>query len=118
MIGLYRYTYKYTSPDTTSFTFRSPQVRRNQIVELTSASVADYTTANKKLVLGIEDVLGNQYALYVEQSSSKFESHMRGRVFLIEGDRVYGTVVSPTASDVLYFHVHGKVFSNKNMEVA
>jgi len=108
IIGTYNYNMKQTAPDTTSLTILSPKVERGQIVEVTGATVGDYTTKNKKLVLGVRDYAGKDTYLKVTQESSTFSHDINGLWFMIEGDQFFGIIESPTASDVCYFSVHGR----------
>jgi len=113
MIGVYVENRKRTAPDTSNITFISQKVPRNQVVEVESAYIGDYTTANKLLLLGIRDVGGNDVYLAIDQATSTFYTHLDGHVILLEGESLIGVVASPTTNDVCYFSVHGKRYRLK-----
>ena len=107
-IGSLRFASKITAPDTTTITFKMGRVRKNELVKVTAAMVIDYTTANKKLVLGFRDVEGTDHYVQVIQAANIFEAHLTGEIYLIEGEEAIGVVASPTTSAVCYFTVHGE----------
>lgn len=109
-VGIYRWTDKYTAPDTDDVTRKGPKVLRGQLVEITHLSVVNYTTANKSLLVGYEDEKGDTHYFNKHKSSQNYESFLRGRVLLLPGERPIGTVESPSTSDVLYFSAHGVIY--------
>ena len=112
MIGTYVYNITRTAPSTTTLTMTTPKIERNQIIEVTSAYVGDYTTANKKVILGIRPAAGDDVYLPIDQGAETFFTHLNGQAFLFTGDCMVGIVESPTANDVCYFSVHGKRFKS------
>lgn len=109
VIGVYRYERKFTAPDTTTKTFKGRKAPRNCIVIITSGYVVDYTTANKKLIVGREDQSGDQNYIVVEKASGVFTAHLTGEMILQEGDLPIAIVESPTANDVLYCAFYGLI---------
>ena len=110
IVGNYRYDDKFTAPDTDTKTFVGPEVLQGKIVEITSGVVADYTTANKTLVLGYRDAGGSDHYIVVEQGASIKSAQLQGRIFLLSTEKPIAIVVSPTLSDDLYCSFHGIVY--------
>jgi len=108
--GLYRWTEKYAAPDTSDVTREGPIVKRGQIVVLHQLSVVEYTTADKSLLVGFKDAGGNAHYVSHDKGTSKYEAKMRGQMTLTENEKPIGTVLSPTANDVLYFSAFGVVY--------
>ena len=110
IVGNYRFDEKFTAPGTDTKTFVGPPVGRGRILEITSGAVADYTTADKILVLGYRDSSGDDHYVVVEQGSAIKSAQLRGRLFLLPTEKPIALVVSPTASDALYCSFHGIVY--------
>jgi hypothetical protein len=110
IIGNYRFDESFTSPGTDTKAFVGPEVGRGRILEVTSGAVADYTTANKTLVLGYRDAGGTDHYVVVEQGASIKSAQLQGRLFLLPTEKPIAIVVSPTASDVLYCSFHGILY--------
>ena len=117
-IGRFEDKQKQTS-STSTITFKSQQVQRNQQVVVKFASVADYTTANKKLILGIRDNGSVDHYLQVNKPLATYRAEysleLKGEITLIEGEQLIGIVESPTASDALYFSVFGDRYKIKEI---
>ncbi len=107
---MYRWSDKYTAPDTDDVTREGPEVRRGQLVEITHLSVVDYTTADKSLLIGVKDSVGTTHYFRKEDGTAKYACHLSGRVFLVSGEKPIGVVESPGTSDVLYFSAYGTVY--------
>lgn len=112
-IGIYKFEDKFTEPSTTTKTFKGPKVKPNTIVVLHTLTVADYTTSNKKLMLGRKGGDGNDHYVHVEKYTGIYETHLRGRMILLPSEQPIGVVESPTASDVLYFSAYGFVYKRE-----
>jgi len=110
IVGNYRYDNKFTTPGTDTKTFVGPEVGRGKVAEITSGVVADYTTANKILVLGYRDAGGSDHYIVVETGASIKSAQLRGRIYLLPTEKPIAVVVSPTASDILYCSFHGIVY--------
>lgn len=110
IIGNYRHDDKFTAPGTDTKTFVGSEVGTGRIVEIVSGVVADYTTANKTLVLGYRDAGGNDHYIVVEQGASLKSAQLQGRIFLLPTEKPIAVVVSPSLSDVLYCSFHGIVY--------
>jgi hypothetical protein len=106
---------KYTCPDAATVTLKTLPVQQGTVVEITHASIMDYTTVNKKMIIGIEDSMGNVNYVTVLYDSTYMTPMLSGNVFLEERERMIGTVVTPTTSDVLYFTVHGRIYDARKM---
>lgn len=116
VVGFYRWHDKYTAPDTGDVTREGPEVRQGQLVEITHLSAVNYTTANKSLLIGFRDGIGDAHYFNHHKSAGNYESFLRGRIMLLPGERPIGTVLSPSASDVLYFSAHGLVYETPEGE--
>ena len=108
--GVYRYDDKLTTPDTDTKTFVGKEVGRGKIVELKLGQVTDYTTANKKLILGYRDGGGNDHYVVVVQETNTFEAHLTGKLILLPTEKPIAVVESPKASDVLYCTFRGLIY--------
>ena len=111
MIGTYSQNEKAIGGNGTNTTFVSQKVPRGQTIEITYASVIDYTTKNKKLELGIRSVDSVDVYLKSVQESSTFGISIDTPIMLYEGESLIGVVEATTTSDALHFSVHGKRFS-------
>lgn len=109
-IGVYKFEDKATAPNTTTIEFEGPEVKKGTIVILETLTVADYTTANKKIILGRRDGNGKDHYVHIDQYTGIYETHLRGKLILLESDRPLGVVESPEASDVLYFSAYGFIY--------
>lgn len=109
-VGVYRWYDKYTAPDTSDVTREGPEVRRGQLVEISQLSTVDYSTADKALLVGFKDENRDVHYFRKEDGTTKWECHLSGRILLLPGEKPIGTVLSPTANDVLYFSAHGLVY--------
>lgn len=98
-------------------TFVSQKVGQNQQVVVKYASVVDYTTANKVLILGIRDTGGNDHYLQVNDPLATYHAEhsleLQGEITLVEGESLIGVVESPGSSDALYFSVFGDRYTIK-----
>ena len=110
-LGSLRFRQHKKSPGTDTITFETEKDSKGEIVQVTSAYVTDYTTANKKLVVGIRDVAGIDHYILTVQETLTFEAHLTGRIYLIQGERLIGIVTSPTANDECYFTADGERYS-------
>ena len=110
IVGNYRFDAKFTAPDASTKTFVGLEVGRGRILEVTSGVVADYTTANKNLILGYRDAGGTDHYIVVEQGASIKSAQLQGRIFLLPTEKPIAIVVSPTTDDVLYCSFHGIVY--------
>lgn len=108
-IGFYKFEDKSTDPGTTTKKFEGPKVKKNTLVILHTLTVADYTTSNKKLLVGRKDGSGEEHFVHVDQYTGIFETHLRGKMILLPDESALGVVESPTANDVLYFTAYGMV---------
>jgi hypothetical protein len=99
------------APSATTITFQTDKMAKDEIVRITSACVSDFTTANKKLVLGIRTLDGNDHYFETVQETSTFGIHLTGKIMLVEGERLIGIVTSPTQNDECYFTVDGDRYS-------
>jgi len=109
-VGLYRWREKVTAPDATTFAIAGPAVRHDQIVELTFLAVNDYTTVNMKCSVGIRDENEEDHYIRTKDSAQWFGTMLRGRLFMLPGEKPFGEVDTPTANDVVYFTAHGIVY--------
>lgn len=109
-VGLYRWREKVTAPDTDTFSRAGPKVRHDQIVELTFLSVNDYTTVNMKCSCGVRDEVEADHYIRTKKSAVWHGTMLRGRLFLLPGEKPFGEVDTPTANDVVYFTAHGIVY--------
>lgn len=112
LIGLYRYHLREVRPADGDAELETSKVGRGQIVEITSATISDFTTTNRKLSIGLKTVDGTTYYLTVEQSNSTRQTHINGHIFLVEGDCLVGAAANTNAGDVLSFSVHGKIYDS------
>lgn len=112
-IGVYKFEEKFTEPSTTTKIFEGPAVRKNTMVMLTHGSVIDYTTANKKLLLGRKDGGGEMVYIRALQETNTFEAVLSGDMILLPGEKPIGVVETPTAGNVLYCSFYGLVFRLK-----
>lgn len=110
VVGNYRFDANFTTVDTSTKTWVGPKVLAGKIVELTHASVADYTTASKNLILGYRDSAGSDHYVVIENGASIKTAQLQGRIYLLSGESPIALVESPTASDVLYCSFHGIVY--------
>jgi len=110
-LGSLRFRQYKKSLGTDTITFQAEKVAKGEIVQVTSAYVTDYTTANKKLVLGIRDVAGIDHYILTVQETLTFEAHLTGRIYLISGERLIGIVTSPSENDECYFTADGERYA-------
>ena len=83
---------------------------RDKIVEITFASVVDYTSTNCKLILGIRDAGGNDHYLRVVQGAAVRDLTMEGKIYLLPGEKPIAIVEDPGANDVLYCSFDGVIY--------
>lgn len=112
-VSSYIFKKKVTAPDATTITAVSQKVPKGKNVKIISGFVADYTTANKKLIIGIRDNQENDHYLTTEMASNDYMTHLRGHVILLEGESMVGIVETPTTSDVCYFAFFGDIYEQK-----
>jgi hypothetical protein len=105
--GYYAYTSKLGASGSGTVTFEGTPIPRGCLGVLSFISVIDYTTADKKLILGVRDAGGNDRYLRVVDIANTYEAVLEGPIVLLEGETPIGIVESPTTSDVLYFSAYG-----------
>lgn len=110
IIGLYRWKDKRTAEGTDDITFEGPEVGRDEIVKLTFASILDYSTGNKQLILAIRDVEKKDHYIVVRKSTNEYEIMMEGEIFLLPGEKPVGIVASPANGNVCYFSAYGIIY--------
>jgi len=110
IVGNYRFDEKFTAPGTDTKIFVGTEVGRDKIVEITSGVVADYTTANKILVLGYRDAGGTDHYIVVETGASIKSAQLQGRIYLLPTEKPIAIVEDPGASDILYCSFHGIIY--------
>ena len=113
VIGTYRFQKKKTAPDETTITMVGPAVRRDTVLILDLGAVSNYTTANKKLILGYRDAGGNDHYVVVVQETNTFEAHLAGKLILLPTEKPLAVVETPSGSDVLYCTFHGLMYELK-----
>ena len=109
-LGSLRYQVHKKTANTTTVTFETEPVRKGEIVKVTAAYVADFTSTNTKLILGTRNQAGTDHYVHVVQEGHTFSAHLDGQIQLIEGERMIGIVTDPGSGDELYFTVHGDRF--------
>jgi len=114
LVGNYRVHEKYSCTSATTKTFVGPEVPRGKLALISHMSVADYTTNANKFVLGIRDAGGNDHYIDVEEGTAQNQHYgtaIEGEIILLPGERPIGIVETPGTSDVLYFTIHGGLYS-------
>jgi len=114
LVGNYRVQQKYTSPSTSTATITGYEVPRGKVAILTFMSIIDYTNNLNELMLGILDASGTEHMLDFGLGTAtdiRQSLKIEGEVILLPGDKPFGRVLSPTASDVIYFSAHGGLYS-------
>lgn len=110
VVGIYKYNAKAQMEAAVTHTFLGPKVPHGCIVELNHLSVGDYTTANKKLLLGIKFTDGTICYIQIRQATLALDLWLRGKIYLTEGDQPLGRVESTGDADVLYFNANGLIY--------
>lgn len=110
IIGTYRYIDKRTAPSTGTITLVGSKVGKKMFAEITSGFVADYTTKNKLMELGVRDIGSNDRYLKVVQEASTFSAALDGSIVLLEGEAPIAVIESPTSSDVVYCAFYGWLY--------
>jgi hypothetical protein len=108
IVGMYKQNIESVGVASTDITMKTAVVPRGQIVEVTHASLSDYTTANRKLSIGIRDVNNNDIYIIVDKQANTYSTWINGRVMLYEGECMIGLVENTNTADVLSLVVHGK----------
>ena len=114
MVGNYRVQVKTTAPDTNTVSLYGYEVPRGKVAILTFMSIMDYTNNLNELMLGFKDSAGTEHMLHfgLGTATDIVQSlAIEGEVILLPGDKPFGRVLSPTASDVIYFSAHGGLYS-------
>jgi len=114
LVGNYRVNQKMTSPGTDTATITGHEVGRGEIAILTFMSIIDYTHNENELMLGFKDASGSEHMLDFALGTAtdvRQSCKIEGEVILLPGDKPFGRVLSPTASDVIYFSAHGGLYS-------
>lgn len=110
LIGIYSYEKKVTAPDTSNVECVGTEVKQGTLVVLDLGSIVDYTTANKKLILGKRDAEKKDHYLIVRKNAQYYQAHLEGKMTLHPGERPIGIVESPTTSDVVYCTFDGFIY--------
>jgi hypothetical protein len=110
IVGNYRYDDKFTCTSTATKTFVGPEVGRGKIVEITFASVVDYTTAGNILALGIRDAQGGDHYLLADVGAALYRLAIEGKFYLLPGEKPIAIVDTPGATDVVFCSFHGIVY--------
>lgn len=113
VIGTWKYNIKAAGVDNENITLKTAVVPRNQTVEVTHASLSDYTTKNRKLIIGIRDVSNEDTYLKVAQDSARFSLWLSGKPMLYEGECMIGIVENTDTGDELFLSVHGRRYRAK-----
>jgi len=114
LVGNYRVNQKVTSPGTDTATITGYEVPRGRVAILSFMSIIDYTNNLNELMLGFKDSGGNEHMLHfgLGTATDIVQSlAIEGEVILLPGDKPFGRVLSPAASDVIYFSAHGGLYS-------
>jgi len=114
LVGNYRVNQKITAPDTNDITLTGYEVPRGRVAILSFMSIIDYTHNENELMLGFKDAGGNEHMLHFALGTATDivqSLAIEGEVILLPGDKPFGRVLSPTASDVIYFSAHGGLYS-------
>ena len=109
-VGSLSYESKFTAPDTTNVERSSESIGRGRIARVISAYVANYTTANKKMIIGKRDSANNVHYIKVVKETNTHSIALDQPVILLENEKLIGIVESPTADDVLYFSYYGEQY--------
>jgi len=109
-VGSLIYESKFTAPDTSNVERSSESVGRGRIARVISAYVTDYTTANKKLIIGKRDAANNIHYIKIAKETNTLSIALDQPMILLENEKIIGIVEAPTASDVLYFSFYGEVY--------
>jgi len=109
-IGVYRWRDYHKTQSTDDVTVYGPTVLRGQVVELFHFAATDLTTANKKIAIGIVEDDGKEIYFRVNQGTTLYSVWLTGRTVLLEGDRPFAVVESPTTGDELYFIGEGIIY--------
>lgn len=109
-IGVYRFQEKKTAPDSTNIVFVGPEVRKGTIVVLDKLEVANYSAANKMLVIGIREAGGSDHYMQPDKAAQGYYESLKGKLYLLETEKPIGIVESPGTGNVLYFTAHGLVY--------
>jgi hypothetical protein len=121
LVENYRAHSKLTSPSTGTASLYGYEVPHGKIAILTFMSVIDYTHNENELMLGILDAGGNEHMLDFTLGTAtdvKQTCKIEGKVILLSGEKPFGRVLSPTASDVIYVTAHGRLYSMEENEAA
>jgi len=99
-----------TAPGTDTLTIETEQVERGQVFLVSHASIADETTANKSLELGIKR--GSEYCPVLKRkaATNDYDVGLEGQTLvLVEGEQLYGKVYAPTAGDKCWLVFGGEL---------
>lgn len=110
IVGNYIYHDKFTCTSASTKTFVGPEVGRGKIVEITFASVVDYTTPGNILALGIRDAQGGDHYLLADQGAALYRLTIEGKFYLLPGEKPIAVVDTPGAADVLHCSFDGVVY--------
>lgn len=114
LAGNYRYHDHRTSAGATE-TFVGPPVPQGKIAILTYMAVMDYTTAGKKLTLGIRDEAGTDHYIDAYSGTVTYTSDLclkiETELVLLPSERPIGIITSATGSDMCYFTTHGGLYA-------
>lgn len=86
------------------------EVPEGHRLEVTHMTVADVTTADKTLEIGYVDQAGEDRILHAAKGTTRHECHLTGHAWLEAGEAPFGRVTTPTASDVVVFSCHGRLW--------
>jgi len=107
VIGTFKNNIKNIGVDGENITLKTAVVPRNQTVEVTHASLTDYTSTNRKLIIGIRDVSNVDTYLKVDKGNAVYSLWLNGRPMLYEGECLIGIVENTNTGDELFLSVHG-----------
>jgi hypothetical protein len=109
-VGVYRFREKLADASAADQTFIGPAVHRGNILELELGYVADYTTANKQLLIGFRDAGGSDHFIATVKETSTLSLGLQGKLILLSGERPIAKVLSATLHDVLYCTFSGLLY--------
>lgn len=112
----YRYLNALKSAGQTE-TFKGPEVPDGMVLEITSMMVADRTTVDKLLRVGMLDQNDNLHDFDVNDGTTAFAARLRGQAWLEEGESPAGIVTSAGANDYCSFSVHGRLWLKEEVGV-
>lgn len=99
-----------TAPNTDDLTIYTEKVERGQIFICSLVNVIDETTTNKLLEIGTEK--GGEHTPIVKRvagtNNYSLGANVKG-LYVFEGERLYGKIYSPSASDKCFLNFQGEL---------